>query len=635
MKSYNLTLSFYTALILGALSACTPPKYSPALSPEASLESFQLVEGFEAEIFAAEPFTTDPVEMVFDEKGNVYVVEMPDYPFKPEVEHASSRVRMLLDTDGDGRIDSSTVFADGLMEATSILPWKGSLLVCAAPDIFYFKDTNGDHVADVKEVLFKGFFGQNSEIQITNLRYGLDNWIYAANYGQKGKIYSPKYPEMDTVEVQGADFRFRLEPFRFEAAPGITQFGHDQDDWGHRLVTQNTLHARHIVIARKYLLQNPLLRKKQALRPTYQDGTRMFQLTPPPHWRAVRTSRRQKRYDEAGKGRIEHASNHFTGCSGTSFYLADAFPASYYGSVFTGDVAGNLIHRDVFIPMKESPSFHTQRPAGETEREFLASTDSWFRPANFTIGPDGYLYVVDMYRQHIETPLSIPEDLKEDMDFNKGNDKGRIYRIRPKDSLSLRTTQIAELSEHGQTVLSLLSHKNRWNRLQAQRLIVERQEKNLIEPLSDMMVNHPSPIGRIHALYTLEGLGGLTEKLISLALADENPGIRENAIKLAENYPGAEKLISPLLQDSSPHVVLQAILSIGASSYAPHKAELLANIATQRIEDEWFRLAILCSLTDATSAQRFKDLLDKEADFWKDSTEAKKEFLASIKTLIE
>ena len=246
MVYIRLIITYLFASLL-ACSPSSPEKYSKALSPEEALQSFQIISGFRAELFASEPQTMDPIELVFDEQGKVYVVEMPDYPFKSPVDQGGSRVRVLEDKDGDGRIDASTIFADGLMEATSVLPWKGGLLVCAAPDIFYLKDTNGDNVADAKEVLFTGFFGQNSEAQITNLRYGLDNWIYAANYGQKGHIFSPKYPELDTIEVQGADFRFRLEPFDFEAATGITQFGHDQDDWGHRLVTAAYSNIRRMI----------------------------------------------------------------------------------------------------------------------------------------------------------------------------------------------------------------------------------------------------------------------------------------------------------------------------------------------------------------------------------------------------
>ena len=146
------------------LSCSTPQeKYSKPLSPKEALTSFQIHPAFRMETFASEPHTLDPVEMVFDANGKIYVVEMPDYPYKPETGQAKSRVRILEDRNGDGVIEESKVFAEGLVEATSALPWNGGLLVCSAPNIFYFRDTNGDDVADQKQILFTGFFANNSE----------------------------------------------------------------------------------------------------------------------------------------------------------------------------------------------------------------------------------------------------------------------------------------------------------------------------------------------------------------------------------------------------------------------------------------------------------------------------------------
>ncbi|MDH5251538.1 MAG: dehydrogenase, partial [Cyclobacteriaceae bacterium] len=170
MKIHFAFLPIATALLC---LSCAEKRYAEPLSPEKALESFHLREGFSIETFAAEPHVFDPVEMVFDEHGNAYVVEMPDYPFKPEPGQEVGRIRLLVDSDGDGNIDKSVIFADKLSEATSILPWKGGLLVAAAPHILLLKDTNNDFRADVKEELFTGFFKDNSEAQITNLRFGV------------------------------------------------------------------------------------------------------------------------------------------------------------------------------------------------------------------------------------------------------------------------------------------------------------------------------------------------------------------------------------------------------------------------------------------------------------------------------
>ena len=158
MKYKLLLLSFLITLLQ---TACTPNRYVDALSPEDALKSFDLNSEFNIEIFASEPVIMDPVDLVFDEKGRAFVVEMPDYPFKPEQGKGLGKIKMLTDTDGDGRMDKATIFAENISEATSVLPWKGGLLVTAAPNIWYMKDTSGDGKADVKEILFQGFFGHS------------------------------------------------------------------------------------------------------------------------------------------------------------------------------------------------------------------------------------------------------------------------------------------------------------------------------------------------------------------------------------------------------------------------------------------------------------------------------------------
>ena len=311
-----------TALLLTS-TTCFKERYPGPLLPEEALQSFQLNEEFQIEIFAAEPQVTDPVELVFDERGAAYVVEMPDYPYKPEVGQAKGRIKKLIDTDGDGRIDQSVVFAGGLSEATSALPWQEGLLVTAAPHIYFLKDTTGDDRADIKEVLFSGFFENNSEAQITNLRFSVDNWVYAANFGQPGEVSFARNPEAPPLSMRGGDFRFRLDQGLFELATGPTQFGQAINDWGHRFMTQNTLHLRQAVIPYRYLDRNPALPSKTAVVNISDHDLRMFQDTPPPYWRAERTRRRQKRYDEENLDRVEYAEDHFTGASGATVYAGD------------------------------------------------------------------------------------------------------------------------------------------------------------------------------------------------------------------------------------------------------------------------------------------------------------------------
>ena len=589
---YLYSILFFFSLVLAI--SCQEKKYPEPLTPEQAIESFELRDGFKIELFASEPDVMDPVEMVFDEEGNAFVAEMPDYPFMPEGGEGAGRIRVLQDTDADGRIDKSTIFADSILEATSMLPWKGGLIVTAAPYILYLKDTDGDLRADEKEILFSGFFENNSEAQITSLRFGIDNWIYAANNGQAGTVKFHRKPDAPALSMSGSDFRFRLDRNEFELESGAGQFGQTIDDWGNRFITQNTLHIRQVVIPWRYLHRTSSTPAPNPLVNISDHDLEMFQLTPPPYWRAERTRRRQEQYKEQNLDRVEYAEDHFTGSSGGTIYDGDAFPKEYYGNVFTGDVAGNLVHRDVLAPAKDSPAFIARRDEGEKTKEFLASNDSWFRPSGFTVGPDGYLYVVDMYRQHIETPLSIPEDLKEEMDFLYGSEHGRIYRIRPDDSNGkdvkspkLRDLQAAEC-------VQLLAHPNRWWRLQAQRLLLERQDKSVVGSVTELFQSHADARTRLHALYVLEGLNALNASIVGKALSDSHEGVRKHGLILSENYPELLPRVLESMRDSSLQVVLQAALSAGEFSGAK-VSEALASLTLTHGGDRWIRTAILSS----------------------------------------
>ena len=217
-------------LLLAAATGCSlapGPDHTDPLAPQEALQSFQIVEGFAIELFASEPLVADPVEIAFDENGAAFIAEMYDYPFDPAAgETPRSGVRLLRDSDGDGVADRSTVFARDLRNVTSVLPWKGGLFVTAAPDILYLKDLDGDDEADLRECWYTGFNDQvSSETRITNLRLGLDNWIYAGNSAHQGTITSPRLPDHAPVLVRGFDFRFHPVTGRFEPAGGPTQFG--------------------------------------------------------------------------------------------------------------------------------------------------------------------------------------------------------------------------------------------------------------------------------------------------------------------------------------------------------------------------------------------------------------------------
>src|SRR6185436_10053415 len=341
-------------------------------------------------------------EMAFDENGRIYVAEMVDYPDDPPAgKPARSRIKLLEDTDGDGKIDRSVIFADHVLEVSGLMPWKGGLIVTSAPDILFMKDTDGDGKADVKEVLYTGFPKVDPEARITNPRLGIENWIYCSNDGQEASITSPKHPERPPISVGGGDFRFNPDRDLAEPASGPTQFGSTFDEWGTRFITQNTMHVRQVVVPMNYLNRAPLLDAGEPAEDISNHGRpsgRMYPLTQPQAWRVERTQLRQHRYHENHLENIrplnaasEIVSGWFTAASGGTIYTGDQFPEKYRGNLFTGDVSGNLVHRDILTP--QGVTYAADRAREEQQSEFLASTDPWFRPCNFANAPDGNLYI--------------------------------------------------------------------------------------------------------------------------------------------------------------------------------------------------------------------------------------------------
>ena len=597
MTRLILTSILAVVLLLSGCSNKGPYDTDPTEPAEATAR-LVLVDGFRAELFAAEPHVVDPVEICFDESGGIYVAEMLDYPFDPdEGKLPRSRIRFLEDTNGDGQIDESTIFADQLLQVTSVLPWKGGIFATSAPDILYLKDTDGDHVADVKEVIYTGFQSHevSSESRITNLRYGIDNWVYAANNGRPGQIRSPKFPALPPISVRGFDFRFNPSTGEFAPAAGPTQFGMTFDEWGNRFVTQNTVHLRHAVLPARYVLRNPAYVPGSMLHYVPDDdpsNSRIFPLTQPQQWRVERTAARQERYNETKPGRKELLGGHFTASTGTTVYTGDAFGDDYRGNIFLADANAGIIHRELLFD--DGPTFRSEpRPA---DREFLAAQESWFRPVNLANAPDGNLYVLDFYREYIEEPASIPQSIQDrlQLDFYRGNDRGRIYRIVRDGDKANRGLNSGLDGASISDLVSALEHPNGWHRTTAQRLLVERSDSGAVDELWALAGGGASAQARLHALWTLHVLDALRADDVRPALRDQHPAIRAHAIRLAESFlPELSPSITALRSDPDPKVRFQLALSLGAIE---DSSDVLAEMAAEHAADPWFREALLTSL---------------------------------------
>jgi putative membrane-bound dehydrogenase-like protein len=571
------------------------PRIKP-LSPAGAIHSFRIHDGFRLEAVAVEPMVADPVSVCYDAHWRLYIVEMRGYPYPEKT--PTGQVTCLEDRDGDGRFDARTVFLEGLSWPTGIVPYDGGVFIAAAPDILYAKDTNGDGVADVRKVAFTGFGTDNVQGLLNGLLWGPDGWIYGVASSNGGTIENRLRPEMKPVSVRGRDFRFKPDGSAFEAISGGGQFGHCFDDWGHRFTCNNSNHIRQIVLPSHYLKRNPHLTPPAVILDIAAEGpaSPVYRISPPEPWRVVRT--RQRAADPAMVRRLPRtelfATGFFTSATGITIYRGSSYPPDYRGNVFVGDVGGNLVHRKTLQP--DGATYLARR--ADLKGEFLASTDNWFRPVNFANTPEGTLLILDMYRETIEHPFSIPEPIKKHLDLTSGKDRGRLYEL----VYGRKTPRVRKKPGDASAVelVKLLADPDAWWRETGQRLLFERQDRSVAEDLRAMVVERPSVLGRLHALWTLELLSSLDSPSIELGLADPEPRVREAAIRLAEARLGREpQLLNTTLAlagDPDPMVRFQLAFSLGEVATDPRAMAALAAIARKDATNQWTRAAVLSSI---------------------------------------
>ncbi|HZW34801.1 MAG TPA: PVC-type heme-binding CxxCH protein [Isosphaeraceae bacterium] len=576
----------------------TPPR-----APAEALKTIQVQGGFHLDLLAAEPMVMSPVAGAYDEEGRLYVVEMTDYPHvdpandKPFAENLADppigRVRLLIDRDDDGVFDEAHLFADKLSWPTGIAVWNGGVLVAATPDIWYLRDRDGDHRADQRRRVFTGFRKFNVQAVMNNLQWGLDHKVYGAGSSNGGRVRAVERPDAAAVEILRRDFRFDPSTMAFEAISGGARFGNTFDDWGDRFLCDIRNPAQHVVLPARYLARNPYLPIPRALHDAaeFGDTIKLFRISPAEPWRELRA----RRWAAVGKvmPRSELVgAGYLTSSSGLTLYRGDAYPEPYRGNLFLGEPANNLVHRMTLEPA--GVTFRARR--ADPGAEFVASTDTWFRPVNFVNAPDGTLTVFDMYRETIEHPWSIPDDIRAQLDLRSGWDRGRIYRLAPP---GFRRRPTPRLGRAGTVELvRLLEHPNGWHRETAQRLLHQRHDPAAIVPLRQHLRGAKDARGRLHALYSLEGLGVLEERDIRAALADDSAHVREHAVLLAEprlaGSPALRRDVARLAQDSSPRVRFQLAFTLGEVPGAETLAGLAA-IARRDAGDPWMRTAVLSS----------------------------------------
>lgn len=555
---------------------------SGPLPPSEALTAVHVPKGYRVELVAAEPLVQDPVAIDWSADGKLWVAEMADYPSGIDGQ-PGGRVRFLEDLDGDGKYDKSTLFLEGLNFPAGIMSWKKGVLIAAAPDIIYAEDSTGDGKADIRKVIFTGFKQGNQQLRVNGLSWGLDNWVHGANgshfagYAKGTKITSPQ--SNNSVDLESFDFRIQPDLGVMEPLSGPSQFGRTRDDWGNAFGVQNSHPLWHYVLEQRYLTSNPdypAPDPRRQLRPT---NAHVFP-----------ASQAQKRYHS-----FDH-SDRFTSACSPMIYRDDLLFDDDATHAFTCEPYHNLVQH--VILKQDGYSFTAERAEADDAPDFFASADRWSRPVMARTGPDGALWVVDMYRYMIEHPDWLPDEGKEEMKSHEreGSDFGRIYRILPKNKSPRPVPRLDEAAP--EQLVSTLSNQNGIVRDLAHRLLVEQQAVPVVDLLLQMVTGNDFPQARLHALCVLDGLDRLDPDVIRSAFADPHPQIRRHALRLAEsrwqkNPDLLTKAIS-LLDDPDPAVRLQAACSLGTSQ-DPISNQALIRFGAKHSADVFIRALVFNS----------------------------------------
>jgi len=540
-----------------------PPRFNPAnseapvLSPEDEMKTFFLPPGYRVELVASEPMVQDPILIDWDSRGRMWVIEllgyMPDLKATNE-RQPSGRVVVLEDTNGDGTMDKRTVFLDGLVLPRALKVLESGVLVAEPPHLWFVRDTNNDLKADTKDLVCDcyGFEMGNVEHNANSLLWAMDNWIYTS----EGEAYF-RWKRGGTFEVRKTLIR--------------GQWGASQDDAGfvYRNISPEALHVD--IVPTPYFFRNPnLLRTRGS---DESIGGRDLNVTFP-----IRPNRGVNRGYTPGALREDGSLATYTSACAPTVYRGDRLPPELYGNVFVAEPAGNLISR---IIVSDDGTALRGRKAYDAA-EFVVSTDERFRPVNLSAGPDGTLYVVDMYHGIIQHMAYMTEYLRDNIVERKLEapvDKGRIFRI--VHDTTQRAPAPAMASESSAQLVERLSHANGWWRDTAQRILVERGDASIAPALKKLAESAPEARTRLHAMWTLDGLDRLEPATVTKALNDPNRDVRVAAVRLAErwlsepNHP-LQQAVVERMNDPNWAVPPQVAASLGAMPAGQRETALAA-----------------------------------------------------------
>jgi putative membrane-bound dehydrogenase-like protein len=545
------------------------------IAADESIKHLAMPKGLEARLFVAEPEIAKPIAIAWDHKGRLWVAETVDYPNNMQRRGTGhDQIKICEDTNGDGQADKFTVFADKLSIPTSMVLANGGLIVHQAPDTLFFQDTDGDDKADVRKVLFTGWGTSDTHAGPSNLRYGLDNWIYGiVGYaGFRGTI-------------GGEDHEFRQGLYRFKPDGSKLEFlrNTNNNSWGVGISeeglifgsTANGCPSVYLPIPNRYYEKVRGLTAGGVLQ-MISDTYRMFPIT-----------EKVRQVDYFGG---------FTAGAGHALYTARAYPKPYWNATaFVAEPTGHIVA--TFALEKRGTDF-----ASHNEWNLVASDDEWTSPVAAEVGPDGSVWISDWYNfivQHNPTPRGFGTG-KGGAYETPLRDKthGRIYRISPVGSSPKSTTLALDPADAKGLVEALKSDNMFW-RLQAQRLLIQRGEKDVVPALIALIEDKSvDGIGlntaAINALWTLHGLGALkgadpaASKAVVKALAHPSSGVRRNAVQVLPVEDPAPA-VAGLLGDPDPQVRLAAFLALADSpESAPAAKAIVEALAAGNVDgDRW------------------------------------------------
>jgi putative membrane-bound dehydrogenase-like protein len=563
------------------------PKVQSSLTPEQSMSLIQVPVGFNLKLFAAEPDVVNPIFMNWDERGRLWVIETVDYPNEiKDEDKGDDRIKILEDTDGDGKADKFTIFADKLNIPTSFAFVNGGIIVSSAPSFLFLKDTDGDDKADTRTPLLTGWGKRDTHAQASNLRYGLDNriWGVVGYSGFEGKVGK------DSIRFSSGAYRFTPDGKNLEYLSSTSNntwglgFSEEFDVF---ISTANNTHSGFLGLPKRYFDKVKI----------NETGIEKIDA----HYAMHVATKNLRQVDVHGG---------FTAAAGHSLYTARNFPKEYWNRVaFVTEPTGRLIHRH----------FLKQEGAGFKEDgdgwNMLVSADEWAAPVQAEVGPDGALWVTDWYDfiiQHNPTPSVASSGLKAEngpgnayINPLRDHERGRIYRISynkndQKNTLSLK-------KEDTEALLTALSNNNMFWRTTAQRLLVEKADKSVLPALYKLVQNQElDEIGTnapaIHALWTIHGLkalDGTNKEALNVALAALNHpsgGVRRAAIEvLPKTNAGFLAMVkAKSFNDKDLRVRLAAVLATTEMKPSAGIGDVLVEVAEkeQNVNDMWLKHAL-------------------------------------------